>query len=308
MNELLVVAHGKLRHGSAGRIWARAESRLKEIFGNDVEIRYTAGAGDAVRLTRAALKAGSDWIAAAGGDGTTHEVVNGFFDGSRNIRPTAALSFIPCGSGNDWARTLGIPLSAVDAASALPGSHVRPVDVGQVTYTKPDGSRTERIFLNVAEAGVGGELVSRMNSRGAIARSRIGYRLGTIEVALTYPRPRLNLALDGAPAISAGPVLSLIVAGGQYFGAGMKCAPTASPDDGLLEVVVIGDFGAVELLRKIHRFFSGTHLSEPKIFHASARSVEVSSDSQVLLELDGELVGALPASFRVLPGVLAVRY
>jgi len=307
MSDLLVVAHGKLQHGSARRSWARAELRLREVFGNRVEIRYTAGGGDAAHLARSALQSGADWLAAAGGDGTNHEVVNGFFDSGRNIRPSAALSFIPCGSGNDWARTLGIPMTAPEAVAALPNSALRRVDVGLVFFSSPGGSGGERVFLNVAEAGAGGVLVSRIEAGLALARSGIGYRLGTVAVALTCPRRNLKIAIDGAPAIDSGPALSLIVAGGRYFGAGMKCAPSACPDDGLFEVIVIGNFGNWELLRKIPRFFSGTYLSDPKVFHCSARTIEASSDDQVLLELDGELVGALPAGFRVLPGALSVR-
>jgi diacylglycerol kinase family enzyme len=139
MRDLLVIAHGKLQHGSSGRRWARAEQRLREVFGTCVEIRFTSGPGHATGLTRAALESGARWLAAAGGDGTNHEVVNGFFEGEENIRPEVPLSFLPCGSGNDWARTLEIPGNLVDAVTLLTASSTRRVDVGLARFQTAGG-------------------------------------------------------------------------------------------------------------------------------------------------------------------------
>jgi diacylglycerol kinase (ATP) len=308
MTDLLVIAHGRLQRGPAHRIWARASQRLRQIFGSRVEICFTAGQGDATRLARQALQAGAEWLVAAGGDGTIHEVVNGFFAGPQNIRPRASLSFLPCGSGNDWARTLSLPSNTLKAVELLTRSQVRFVDVGFATYLAPGGCTSERVFLNVAEAGVGGEVITRMKGGFFLARSGIGYRLCAIAAALTYKRPALRLAFDGNQPVTSGPALSMIVASGRYFGAGMHCAPMARPDDGVLEVITIGDFGKVELLYKVRRFFSGTYLSDPKISHRSVRAIEAVSDERVFLELDGELVGTLPASIRVLPAALSIRY
>jgi diacylglycerol kinase (ATP) len=308
MTDLLVIAHGKLQRGSAQKVWARASQRLRQIFGNRVEICFTAAPGDATRLARRALQSGAGWLATAGGDGTIHEVVNGFFTGPENIRPRASLSFLPCGSGNDWVRTLNLPANTLEAVELLVRSQVRFVDVGFAGYQALDGSGAERAFLNVAEAGVGGKVVTHMKGGFFLARRGIGYRLFAIAAALIYKRPELRLVIDGNQPIASGRVLSLIVASGRYFGAGMHCAPMARPDDGLLEIITLGDFGKAELLFKVRRFFSGTYLSDPKTTHRSARSIEAVSDERVFLELDGELVGTLPASIRVLPGALAVRY
>jgi YegS/Rv2252/BmrU family lipid kinase len=308
MAELLVIAHGKLQRGPMLRTWAGASERLRQIFGDRVEIRFTAAPGDATRLAREALRDGVDWLVAAGGDGTIHEVVNGFFRGPENVGPRASLSFLPCGSGNDWVRTLNIPASTLEAVERLPTSRIRFVDVGFAGYQAQDGSAMERVFLNVAEAGVGGRVVTHMKEGLFPALGGVSYRLSTIAAALTGSRPELRLAFDGNPIVSSGPALSLIVAGGRYFGAGMHCAPMARPDDGLLEVITLGDFGRVELLLKARRFFSGSYLDDPKVRHRSVRMIEATSDERVLLEMDGELVGTLPARIRVLPGALAIRY
>lgn len=307
MKDLLVIANGILQRGSAGRRWAGAELRLKEVFGNRFEIQFTLARNDATQMARSALEAGATWLAAAGGDGTIHEVVNGYFSGAKNIRPEADLSFIPCGSGNDWTRTLGIPAHPAHAVTALQRSVARRVDVGLAEFQAPEGSPNTRVFLNVAEAGVGGRMAAHLNEGMSLKRTRIGYRLNTIAGALTYRRCGLEVVIDGDAAISTGPALSLIVAGGQYFGAGMRCAPMAQPDDGLLEIIIIGNFGKMELLWKIHRFFSGSYLTDSKVTHRSARSLEVRPAGRVCLELDGEFAGLLPARFRILPAALAIR-
>ena len=308
MADLLVIAHGKLEHGPARGTWAGASRRLRRIFGNRLEIRYTSGPGDATRVAREALVAGAEWLVAAGGDGTIHEVVNGFFLGPENIRPQASLSFLPFGSGNDWVRTLNIPSGTLGSAERLAASRVHLVDVGFAGFRALDGSPTECVFMNVAEAGIGGRVVTLMSSGLFAALGGVGYRLAAVRAALDGNRPKIRLGIDGCAPVAIGPTLSLIVAGGRYFGSGMRCAPMARPDDGLFEVISLGDFGRAELLFKVRRFFSGTYLGDQKVRHRSARTIEAASDERVLLEMDGELVGTLPVSIRVLPSAIAIRY
>jgi diacylglycerol kinase (ATP) len=304
MTDLFVIANGKLQNGRGARPWHRVETCLRESFGNQVEIRFTSDRGDAARIARAALLAGSQWLAAAGGDGTLNEVANGFFDGEMNVRPESALSLLPCGSGNDFARTLGLPPEPWRAAVALRQSQPRRIDAGIARFRAVDGAAGERIFLNIAEAGVGGRLVALQNGRPDW--SPAAYRLGAIRSALSCRPFPLDLSVDGSDAART-PALSLIVAGGCYFGHGMHCAPMARLDDGLLETIVVGPFGRLEILRKIRKLFSGTYLSESKVTHRSGRTVHADSADRVFLELDGEMAGTLPASFTVLPSALVIR-
>ena len=306
MTDLFVVANGKLQSGRARRRWAAAEARLREIFGNRVEIRFTTGKGDGTQVARQALLSGAQWLAAAGGDGTINEVVNGFFEEGRNIRPDSALSLLPCGSGNDYVRIFDISADPCLAAEALQRSAIHPVDVGLARFPGIDGRDEQRVFVNVAEAGVGGGLVAQQNDW--LLRSRIGYRIASLAAALSFKPYPLQLVIDGTAAPVPTPVLSLIVAGGRYFGNGMHCAPMARPDDGLLEVITLGDFGPAEILTRIGTFFTGSYLSNAKVTHRSARTVGADCDETVYLQLDGEMVGTMPASFTVLPSSLRLRY
>ncbi len=305
MTNLLVIANGRIQLGGSARLWNRAEKQLREIFGNAVEFRFTGRRGDATRYAREALLAGSEWIAAAGGDGTINEVANGFFEGGGNIRPDSFLSLLPCGSGNDYAKTLRIPRDLLRAVEALERSDCRPVDVGRARFHSVDGTPAERIFVNVAEAGVGGNLLANTHDR--LLRSRLGYRLASLTEAVRYKPYHLQWSVDGAIAERKSAVLSLIVAGGRYFGNGMQCAPMALPDDGLFEIIILDSFRKMEILTKIGTFFSGSYLKNPKVIHRSARMVEAISEDGVYLELDGELAGTLPATFDLLPGALKLR-
>jgi len=274
--------------------------RLRALFGDGVEIRYTSGPGDATLIACQALEDGADWIAAAGGDGTINEVVNGFFRGGRNMRPGAALSFLPCGTANDWVRTIGSPLRLRDAVDALPAARPCVVDVGLARCRDVNGSVCDRAFLNFAEAGVGSEVIRR------IERKRGNYLPAAVRAAFSYLPREFELTLDDGEAKSVGPLLSFIVAGGRYFGAGIHVAPMALPDDGLLEVITLGDFSRTEILRKITKFVRGTYFDEFKVRHYSVRKLVVSGDSALVL--DGEVAGELPVTIRVAPRALKVRH
>ncbi len=293
-----MIVNGRIKRR---RWWGRAEARLLALFGNSVEIRYTRGRGDASRITREVLEGGADWIAAAGGDGTINEVVNGFFAGARCVFPGAALSFLPCGTANDWVRTVGSPLRLRDAVDALPAANPSTVDVGLAQGRSRSGEPLERVFLNFAEAGVGSEVIRRIEQR------RGAYLPAAIRAAFSYVPRRFDLRLDQEEARSTGPLLSVIVASGRYFGSGIRVAPMARPDDGLLEVITLGNFSRAEILRKITKFVRGRYLDEPKVNHYSVRELAAISAEPVSLILDGEIAGELPVTIRAVPRALKIR-
>ncbi len=307
MTELLVIANGKYQSGIPAARWDEAAKWLRQIFGDRVEIHYTARRGDGVRLAREALDRGVNWLAAAGGDGTIHEVVNGYFDGCRNIRPLASLSFVPCGRGNDWVRSLGLRADMRKSVEALAQGRTRRVDVGHVHFQNLLAKTEERIFINVAEAGMGAKVLENLSRRPGHLGPPRSYVFAALAATFSYAPRSLHLALDGTAAAAMGPLLSLIAANGCYFGAGMRCAPMARPDDGLLEVIAIGNFGKAEVIFSLSSFIKGTYLNKAKVRHYSAKSLTLTSEEPVLFELDGELVGALPACITILPQALQLR-
>lgn len=121
-----------------------------------------------------------------------------------------------------------------------------------------------------------------------------------------FENPAISYSSDDLEEVEAV-LKNFIVANGRYYGGGLKPAPEAEPDDGLFDIVTIGDIGFLEVVMNLRKFTKGTHLSHPKISHWRAKRVEASSDERVLIEMDGEVIGTLPASFEVLPMALRVK-
>jgi diacylglycerol kinase family enzyme len=188
-----------------------------------------------------------------------------------------------------------------------------------VAFQDGAGAPARRYFLNVASCGMGGEVIRRVeeNSTGWLtstarripAGGQLSYALASLQTTVSFNKPALRIQLDDHPEFRLV-VANLCLANACYFGGGMKIAPAAKLNDGLLDVVAVGDLGTLEILTNVYKLYLGTHLGMQKVQHALARSVRVraaDADEQVLIEIDGELSGTLPATFEILPRRLRVR-
>ncbi|HEX8458830.1 MAG TPA: diacylglycerol kinase family protein [Pyrinomonadaceae bacterium] len=309
----LVIVNPASAGGATGRAWPGLASDLSTHFGA-FACAFTERAGDAALIARREAAAGRSLIVACGGDGTISEVANGVLESSAD----AELGILPSGTGGDFRRTLDIPTRARDAAAALRTGRSRRVDVGRVEFQTRGGARAARYFLNVASCGMGGEVIRRVeeNSGGwlASASRRVAggggaYALASLQAAVSFARPTLRLQLDERPEFRLA-VANLCIANGRYFGGGMKIAPEAKLDDALFDVVAVGDLDTLKMLTNVYRLYLGTHLGMREVAHTHARRLRVSADGedeQVLLEIDGELAGTLPATFELLPRRLRLR-
>jgi YegS/Rv2252/BmrU family lipid kinase len=269
-------------------------------------------------MTRAALRRGAERIVAVGGDGTVHEVVNGFFEEGagegRMIAPDAVFAHLPCGTGGDFRRALGVP-SGRAAARLLRSDRTRRVDLMRVTCRTSTG-RASQIVANVSSCGLGGDVVQSVRS----LPSAVGARLGPVGGSLAYfvailrrlatsAPGRVQVTVDGRDA-GTFDTRTVAVANGSSLGGGLHLAPQAVVDDGVLDVVVVGDLPVSRLLACAPRFYRGTHLSLPGIHVFRGRRITLEPPSPpgsappTWLEGDGELLGHLPATFEVLPGAL----
>lgn len=302
----LVIANPAAGGGRVRRRWPELKSQIEAALG-PTPVQWTTERGSATALTRSALQNGVDRIVAVGGDGTLNEVVNGFFDAGDAIRPDAVLAPLPCGTGSDFCRTLGV---STDALAALDRSPVRRVDLGRARFTDPHGALVSRWFVNVASFGLGGSVVrtvDRMPAK-AVLGGFLGY-LGAILFGLaTFGTPRVRLRVDDAPWASLA-VRDVSIANGQFFGGGLRIAPAARLDDGCLDVVAVGDVPIRTLVRRAARFYHGTHLDLDGVRATHGRRIdaEPEGDGAVPLQLDGEAVGRLPATFTVVPRALRVQ-
>lgn len=275
--------------------------RCLDERGLEHRIAVTQGPGDATRLARAALAEGVRFVVAVGGDGTIHEVVNGMLEGDVPARDDAVMGVVATGVANDFIRTFGMPATPSHAAAHLDGSESFAIDIGKITCSR-DGAEVVRYFANVAQAGLG----ARVARRAARLRG-----LG----ALTYPaafwleavRSRaLEAAVDLVDKRYQGPVRNLVVANGQFSGAGMKVAPRAAPTDGVLDVQIHFP-SARETIAIMPRVYRGEHVPHPQIREAKRVRATIEAALPLPVEADGEQVGVTPATFEVLRDVLRLK-
>ena len=267
----------------------------------------TQAPGDATRLARAAVTNGAEVVVAVGGDGTIHEVANGFFDGERAVRPEAALGVLPFGTGGDFRKTIKVPRQLEDAGRVLARGRRQTIDVGSLSYRKGGarGAPERRLFVNIASFGIGGLVDQIVNTSSKMFGGRVSFLMGTARAALRYKNQRVRMVFDGdEEQFVEATINNVAVANGQYFGGGMHIAPEAQLDDGQFDVVTLGDLSPMDFLRDGHRVYRGAHMGMSKVSFRRAKKVEarpVDANEDVLLDVDGEAPGALPATFTVLP-------
>lgn len=296
------------QNGALGRQWPHLGGKIRRELDSFEELR-TEGPGHATELARAAIADGAERVVAIGGDGTINEVVNGFFDAGQLRSPDVAFGVIPFGTGGDFRKTLRVPDDPVAAARILAAGHTRRLDVGKLEFTGHDGADQLRMFINIASFGLSGLVDDYVNKSSKRLGGKLSFMLATARAALRYQNQRVHLEFDGDPGDSADVSINTVaVANGRYFGGGMFIAPDAELDDGYFDVVVVGDFGRLEMAVSSGRLYKGTHLSHDKISHRRARVVraEAVGADEVLLDVDGEAPGRLPATFTVLPEILTV--
>lgn len=310
--QAVVIVNPRSQNGALGKRWPDAAKVIRREFG-PFETLTTSGPGDATRLAREALRGGADLVVAVGGDGTIHEVANGFFDDQeRPIRPGAALGLLPFGTGGDFRKTVKVPRELDAAARVLKRGVRRTIDIGCLHYCEGGrgGPRARRMFINIASFGIGGLVDRIVNSSSKLFGGKISFFLGTARAAMQYRNRPVRMVFDGdEDQHLTATINNVAVANGQFFGGGMHIAPRAELDDGRFDVVILGDLTTMDFLASGHRVYRGTHLELPKVSFRQAARVDatpVDPDDEVLLDVDGEAPGALPATFTLLPRALDI--
>ncbi len=237
-----------------------------------------------------------------GGDGTLNETVNGLL----RAGGATEIATIPLGTGMDFARTYGIPTKFDDAVRVALHGTTRTIDVGRVAYRAWDGSEAERYVANVGSVGMSAAVAQRANGMSKALGGKATFFYALVRVFLEWQNTLVTVELEGGERREAR-MHDVIVANGKWHGGAMLLAPQAQPDDGLFDVVLIGDITKVDFMTTAPKIYKGTYLAHPKVDLVRAAALTVDAPERLPIELDGEQVGTTPVRFEVVPGALRVR-
>ena len=291
-------------NGSTGRAWPEIAHRAasRGLTGTSF---LSEGPGHLAELAREAATDGASLIVAVGGDGTLNEIVSGLLPLAERGETPPELALIARGTGRDFVRTFRIPKALDDAIAVALEGETRALDGGRVDYRAWSGEPASGYFANIASAGMSGAIAKRANETTKVLGGKVSFLAATLAVFPRWRPDEIHLTVDGEKRIAR--LRDVIVANGRFFGGGLKICPDASPDDGLFDVLTIGEVTNVDLVLTMPKIYRGAHLPHPRAELVRGRVVEVAGATPVPVELDGEQPGTTPARFSVIPGALRVR-
>lgn len=331
----LVIANPAARRGRAGGELGSMLEALRAALG-PLDCRLTARPGHAEELAAAAVGERRPLVISVGGDGTLNEVVNGLLGRTADGLPTGSdpqapraaaplprLGIVSTGTGGDFGRSLGLAHRFDAYLAALVSGRERPVDVGRAHFTGVDGTTCERFWVNVLSAGIGGLVDIYSAAAPSWLGGRIAYGAAALQGIVACPRIALrcrSVLPEGSPDERLLHAHAVAVCNGRTFGGGMRIAPMAVVDDGLLEVVSF-ETTKLRLIWRFGTIYRGTHVLEPGVNHFTCRSLELTpleapagpSRRRSLkhglfpLDIDGDHRGDVPVRIDLLPGALSMR-
>ncbi len=295
-NHWTIIANPVSGRGRARRMGERVADLLRER-GVDADLMMSGAPGDCERIAREVLARGVRQVAACGGDGTVHEVINELANSD------AILGVVPCGRGNDLARALGLSRDAEDVVNTLVHGVDRAIDLGKVG---------DRFFATVASLGFDTAVAQRMRNQGTGFLTRALEVGGTVSYGLTVLRTLSGyrssfVRLRGDFGVFEGRILLAATANAPFYGSGIKIAPDAIVDDGVLDVCIVADVSRWTVLRMFLSAYSGAHVGHSAVRVVQTRTLQIESDDSLWIFADGEPMCEVPAKIEVVPGALKVR-
>jgi YegS/Rv2252/BmrU family lipid kinase len=284
---ITLIANPVAGKGRTRRALRQAEALIRDA-GLSVTMQLTTRPGHATELARRAAESDVGVVVAMGGDGTVREVAAGLFGSD------STLALIPMGSGDDFARSLGIPRTLPESFDLLSSGVVSACDVGE---------DAAGLFICLSGVGFAAE-VAYEAVRSRVFRGSAGYFMGVFK-ALVGLRPfSMRLHVDDGPREMDA--LFALVQNTPYCGGGQWMAPDAKLDDGLFDIVVVKPVNRMELVRTLPKVYSGKHIGHPAIEVIRSSTARIETDAPLRKLLDGDVMGSEPLDSRVRAGALRV--
>jgi diacylglycerol kinase (ATP) len=285
-------------NGTTERRWPQLANAAAGL-GLKGDALFSQRPGHLTELAQHAADGGADLLVVVGGDGSVNEVANGV--AQREVE----IAVIARGTGWDFVRTYGIPRRIEEAVDVALNGATREIDLGRVLYRSWSGANEARWFANVASVGMSGAIAQRANETTKALGGRMSYLLATLSVFARWQVGDVRVSVD--ENVRGGRMHDVVVANGRYLAGGMMICPDAEPDDGLFDVLLIGDLTKRDLLLTLPKTYRGKHLPHPKAEVLRGKNVTVDAPSPLPVELDGEQPGTTPVRFELVPRALALR-
>lgn len=288
----VLVVNPNSAKGATGRKWTELNKTLERIL-PPFDVFITQRAGEATAFAADASPQ-YETVVAVGGDGTINEVANGI----RQSGSETALGILPRGTGSDLVRTLGIPHRFPSAAQLLARGHRKKIDMGKATFLDPDGRERWRWFVNAAEVGFGAIVSDAVNHPSRFLPGPAAFMWAVITTMVKHHPITTSVTTDGSSHRSL--LLSNAwIANGRYSGGGMKSAPRALIDDGLLDIVLVEHSSIPVRVAGLPKLRSGKFVKMREVEYRQAAQATFTSEAAQLIEVDGDVVGTTPATFEI---------
>jgi diacylglycerol kinase (ATP) len=304
--ETLVLVNPVAGGGAARRVLPAVASYLaQQNYAADFA-ESTSTADLRVRATQG-VQRGYRNIVALGGDGTFHHLVDA------TLGHSVRLGFFPAGHGNDLASSLGIPKDAIAATSAFLRSRPHRFDVARMRFpggdpAPADGACADRfpaaVLVGAGGIGLDAEAAQLANTRFARWPSAVRYIAGALQASRDFAPVDVELEVDGT--IERDRALFIAIANAPYYGAGIRIAPTAKMDDGLVDVVMVRPVGWTRIVDAIPILLRSGDIRWSEVRRFRARHLRIRTSRPAMVHSAGEIVGATPVEIEVLPGAISI--
>ncbi len=299
MKQIAFILHGKIKNHY------KIIVGIKAHFGDTATLTFlvTQHANHASELARTAVLNGATHVVCIGGDGSLNEVINGVMSANSNNVNEIRIGLLPNGTGNDFARTIGVTYEIALLKKWIEEDSYRVVDIGWTEYFDGDGQQASRYFVNITDVGIGGAIAQRLANSSKVLGPTITYQKAILTALLTYKNQPVKVHADSFDYERE--VMSLIVANGRFFGGGMGIAPDALPDDKLFSVVIVGKISILEYLMNLGKIKKSKKIEHSEIKYLTAAQLLIESSIGPLpIDMDGEFVGYTPLKLKVVPAAM----
>ena len=256
------------------------------------KLRLTQRPGEAETYARDAIRAGCDYVIAAGGDGTLNEVINGIATPHHVLG--VCVGIVPLGTANDFARSIGLPASVEDNIDILRAKQTDPIDLVRVT------SDRTRYFVNVSAGGFSGLVDEKLTPEIKSTWGPLAYLRSAAAALPELHAYHTTIVFDDVERLMIE-LYNVIIANGQFVAGGLPIAREADLRDGLLDVVLVPRRPPAKMVLLAAEMLLGNHLSSNAVIFRRAKKISVRSQPGMWFNVDGELVGNEPVIFQIVP-------